>query len=92
MLPTGISDVDRRAWTTFARAVLVCYQKPEIAIDRMARYNLDKGQDAFLMKLAVAPSFFRTQRRLARGQDPDLSRKREPVGKGIACPCLRKRP
>lgn len=53
-----VERVDGLGWTWFIKAVTVCYQKPELAVQRMLRYRRSKGEDALLIKLALEPTFF----------------------------------
>ncbi|MBR0820609.1 hypothetical protein [Bradyrhizobium liaoningense] len=71
---------------------MLCYQRPESVVRRMARYSTAKGHDAFLSKLSQDPAYFGRQLALPRygSRLPGLPLRREAQQAAALLPLLAK--
>jgi len=61
----------------FLKAVVLCYEQPAIALDRMEKFSAHRGHVALLRKLGTQPGYFGRcsfSSRLVRGQSAELQR------------------
>jgi hypothetical protein len=61
----------------FLKAVVLCYEQPAVALDRMEKFSAHRGHVALLGKLGMQPGYFGRcpfSSRLVRGQSAELQR------------------
>ncbi len=61
----------------FLKAVVLCYEQPAVALDRMEKFSAHRGHVALLRKLGTQPGYFGRcsfSSRLVRGQSAEVQR------------------
>ena len=61
----------------FLKAVVLCYEQPAVALDRMEKFSAHRGHVALLRKLGTQPGYFGQcsfSSRLVRGQSAEVQR------------------
>jgi len=61
----------------FLKAVVLCYEQPAVALDRMEKFSAHRGHVALLRKLGAQPGYFGRcsfSSRLERGQSAEVQR------------------
>lgn len=61
----------------FLKAVVLCYEQPAVALDRMEKFSAHRGHIALLRKLGTQPGYFGRcsfSSRLVRGQSAEVQR------------------
>lgn len=61
----------------FLRAVVLCYEQPGVALERMEKFSAQRGHGALLKKLAGQPGYFGRcsfSSRLLRGHSSEVQR------------------
>src|SRR5690242_4404975 len=74
-IPMRLPQLSTSDW--FLKAVVLCYEQPAVALDRMEKFSAHRGHVALLRKLGTQPGYFGRcsfSSRLVRGQSAEVQR------------------